>query len=101
MKKKLWYSTSITDSMALISLIKNHSKKIWIANILLLSTYILIQTPGHVFLMAISQANNPKPFNGAMMPIAFVPDWKKADYINQRATLDYSVVNQNDLIPLP
>lgn len=36
-----------------------------------------------------------------MMPLAFVPDWKKADYINQRATLDYSVVNQNDLIPVP
>lgn len=36
-----------------------------------------------------------------MMPLAFVPDWKKADYINQRATLDYGVVNQNDLIPIP
>lgn len=101
MKKKLWYSRSITDSMALTSLIKNHWKKIWIANILLLCTYILIQTPGHVFLMAISQGNSPKPFNGAMMPLAFVPDWRKADYINQRATLDYSAVNQNDLIPLP
>lgn len=51
--------------------------------------------------MAISQANNAKPFNGAMMPLAFVPDWKKADYINNRATLDYSAVNQFDLVPLP
>jgi Peptidase family M23/S-layer homology domain len=51
--------------------------------------------------MSISQANNAKPFNGAMMPLAFVPDWKKSDYINQRATLDYSSVNQGDLIPLP
>jgi len=60
-----------------------------------------MQTPGHTWLMSISQANNAKSFNGAMMPLAFVPDWKKADYINQRATLDYSVVNQNDLIPVP
>jgi hypothetical protein len=51
--------------------------------------------------MAISQGNSAKPFNGAMMPIAFVPDWKKADYIDQRATLDYSAVNQYDLIPIP
>ena len=35
------------------------------------------------------------------MPIAFIPDWRKSDYINQRATLDYSYVNQNDLIPIP
>lgn len=35
------------------------------------------------------------------MPIAFVPDWKKADYIDNRATLDYAAVNQFDLIPIP
>jgi hypothetical protein len=51
--------------------------------------------------MAISQANSAKSFNGAMMPIAFVPDWKKADYIDQRATLDYAAVNQYDLMPIP
>ncbi len=87
--------------MTLFSRIAKQNKKIWIANILLLSTYILVQTPGHVWLMSISQANNAKSFNGAMMPIAFVPDWKKSDYINQRATLDYGSVNQSDLIPLP
>lgn len=87
--------------MKLFSYISQQNKKIWIANILLLSTYFLIQTPGHLWLMSISQANNAKPFNGAMMPLAFVPDWRKADYINQRATLDYSSVNQNDLVPLP
>jgi murein DD-endopeptidase MepM/ murein hydrolase activator NlpD len=87
--------------MKLFTLIRKQYKKIWIVNILLFSTYFLMQTPGHLWLMSISQANNAKPFNGAMMPLAFVPDWRKADYINQRATLDYSVVNQNDLIPLP
>ncbi len=87
--------------MALFSSIEKHIKKIWIANILLLCTYILVQTPGHLWLMAISQGNAAKPFNGAMMPIAFVPDWRKADYIDNRATLDYSVVNQYDLIPIP
>lgn len=60
-----------------------------------------MQTPGHLWLMSISQANNAKPFSWAMMPIAFIPDWRKSDYINQRATLDYSFVNQNDLIPIP
>ncbi len=35
------------------------------------------------------------------MPLAFVPDWRKADYIDNRATLDYSVVKQEHLIPLP
>lgn len=29
------------------------------------------------------------------------PYWKKSDYIEKRATLDYSDVDQNDLIPLP
>ncbi len=87
--------------MNFFSRLAQQNKKIWIANVLLLSTYFLMQTPGHLWLMSISQANNAKPFNGAMMPLAFVPDWKKADYINQRATLDYGVVNQNDLIPIP
>lgn len=91
----------ITAFMKLFTRLAQQNKKIWIANILLLSTYFLMQTPGHLWLMSISQANNAKPFNGAMMPLAFVPDWKKADYINQRATLDYSAVNQGDLIPLP
>lgn len=36
-----------------------------------------------------------------MMPLAFVPDWKKSDYIDKRASLDYSEVDPNDLIPLP
>ncbi len=36
-----------------------------------------------------------------MMPIAFVPDWKKADYIDQRYSLDYGQVNQFDLLPIP
>ncbi|MBP6921259.1 peptidoglycan DD-metalloendopeptidase family protein [Candidatus Gracilibacteria bacterium] len=87
--------------MNFFSRLAKQNKKIWIANILLLSTYFLIQTPGHLWLMSISQVNNAKPFSGAMMPLAFVPDWKKADYINQRGTLDYGVVNQNDLIPVP
>lgn len=90
-----------SSNMTLFSFINKQNKKIWIANLLLLCTYVLIQTPGHVWLMAISQGNSAKPFNGAMMPIAFVPDWKKADYIDQRATLDYSAVNQYDLIPTP
>jgi murein DD-endopeptidase MepM/ murein hydrolase activator NlpD len=51
--------------------------------------------------MSISQGAQAKPFNGAMSPIAFVPDWRKSDYIDQRASLDYSAVKQSDLIPLP
>lgn len=78
-----------------------YGKKIWILNLILLATYILIQTPAHLWLMSISQGVQAKPFNGAMMPIAFVPDWRKSDYIDQRASLDYSVVKQTDLVPLP
>ncbi len=33
--------------------------------------------------------------------MAFVPDWRKSDYIDRRSALDYSAVNQNDLMPLP
>lgn len=87
--------------MAFSTLFKSTYKKIWIANILLLATYILIQTPSHVWLLSISQGVKAKPFTGAMMPIAFVPDWKKADYIDRRATLDYGSVDQYDLIPTP
>ncbi len=74
---------------------------IWVINLLLLCTYVLLQTPGHLWLMSISQGAHVKSFSGAMMPIAFVPDWKKSDYIDKRAALDYGVVQQNDLIPLP
>lgn len=35
------------------------------------------------------------------MPIAFVPDWRKSDYVDQRSSLDYGNVKQGDLIPLP
>ncbi len=70
-------------------------------NMVLVCTYILIQTPSHLWLMSISQGAQAKPFNGAMMPIAFIPDWRKSDYIDQRANLDYSSVKQTDLIPLP
>lgn len=79
----------------------DYGKKIWILNGLLLFTYLLIQTPAHLWLMSISQGAQAKPFNGAMMPLAFVPDWRKSDYINERGSLDYSVVKQTDLIPLP
>ncbi len=51
--------------------------------------------------MSITQWDIPKSFDGAMMPIAFVPDWKKADYIDQRYSLDYGQVNQFDLLPIP
>lgn len=35
------------------------------------------------------------------MPIAFVPDWKKSDYIDRRTTLVYDTIPESDLIPLP
>jgi hypothetical protein len=35
------------------------------------------------------------------MPIAFVPDWKKSDYIDRRQELTYQEISQDDLIPLP
>ncbi len=35
------------------------------------------------------------------MPIAFVPDWRKSDYVNRRQELTYGEVAQEDLIPLP
>jgi len=77
------------------------SIKILVLNMLLLSTYVLIQTPSHLWLMSISQGAQAKPFHGAMMPLAFVPDWRKSDYIDQRGSLDYASVKQTDLIPLP
>jgi murein DD-endopeptidase MepM/ murein hydrolase activator NlpD len=76
-------------------------RKIWILNILLITTYVLIQTPSHLWLMSISQGAQAKPFTGAMMPLAFVPDWRKSDYIDQRGTLEYASVKQSDLVPLP
>lgn len=35
------------------------------------------------------------------MPIAFVPDWKKNDYVERRQELTYFEIEQDDLIPLP
>ncbi len=35
------------------------------------------------------------------MPIAFVPDWRKSDYVDRRQELTYGEIAQDDLIPLP
>lgn len=35
------------------------------------------------------------------MPIAFVPDWTKSDYIERRHELTYDEITQEDLVPLP
>lgn len=42
--------------MNFFSRLAQQNKKIWIANVLLLSTYFLMQTPGHLWLVSISQA---------------------------------------------
>lgn len=35
------------------------------------------------------------------MPIAFVPDWSKGDYVENRSTLSVGDVGSRDFVPLP
>lgn len=100
-KIEVWYDEIMKENLSPSLVQSRWGYKIWVLNMLLISTYILIQTPSHLWLMSISQGAQAKAFNGAMMPIAFVPDWRKSDYVDQRSSLDYGNVKQGDLIPLP
>jgi len=78
-----------------------HLKKLWIINSVLALTALFIVLPNQSWMLSISQSGTVKSFNGAIMPIAFVPDWRKSDYVDRRAELTYGEIAQDDLIPLP
>lgn len=78
-----------------------HIKKLWIINGILACAAFFVTIPHQTWMLSISQNNSVKSFDGAMMPIAFVPDWKKNDYIDRRQDLTYEEIAQDDLIPLP
>ena len=40
-------------------------------------------------------------FNGASMPLEFIPNWEKKDFIIQRHTLLFSPLTTDDLMFLP
>lgn len=76
-------------------------KKLWIINGILALTAIFVVLPHQSWMLSISQNGAVKSFDGAIMPIAFVPDWRKSDYIDRRAEITYDEIAQDDLIPLP
>lgn len=79
----------------------SHIKKLWIINSILACAAFFVTIPHQTWILSISQSNSVKSFDGAIMPIAFVPDWKKSDYIDRRYELTYEEIAQEDLIPLP
>mgnify|MGYP000847498460 CR=1 FL=1 len=79
----------------------SHIKKLWIINGILACTALFVTLPHQIWMLSISQNGSVKSFDGAIMPIAFVPDWKKSDYIDRRQELTYEDIDQDDLIPLP
>lgn len=79
----------------------SHLKKLWIINGILACAALFVTLPHQAWILSISQSGSVKSFDGAIMPIAFVPDWKKSDYIDRRHELTYAEIEQNDLIPLP
>ncbi|MEI6711307.1 MAG: hypothetical protein WCK88_03655 [bacterium] len=76
-------------------------KKLWIINGILACAALFVVLPHQIWMLSISQNGSVKSFDGAIMPIAFVPDWKKSDYIDRRQELTYGEIAQDDLIPLP
>lgn len=62
---------------------------------------MFVVLPHQSWMLSISQNGAVKSFDGAIMPIAFVPDWRKSDYVDRRAELTYDEIAQDDLIPLP
>lgn len=79
----------------------SHIKNIWIINGILAFAAIFIALPHQTWLLSIWQNSAVKSFDGAIMPIAFIPDWKKWDYVDRRHEITYQEVYQEDLIPLP
>jgi len=78
-----------------------HFKKLWIINGILALAAIFVVLPHQSWMLSISQNGAVKSFDGAIMPIAFVPDWRKSDYVDRRAEITYDEIAQDDLIPLP
>jgi len=76
-------------------------KKLWIINGILACAAFFVTIPHQTWMLSISQNSSVKSFDGAIMPIAFVPDWKKSDYIDRRQELTYEEIDQEDLIPVP
>lgn len=76
-------------------------KKLWIINGILALSAIFITLPHQTWMLSISQSGSVKPFDWAIMPIAFVPDWRRGDYVDRRQELTYGEIAQDDLIPLP
>jgi hypothetical protein len=83
------------------SSICSHLTKLWVINGVLALAALFVILPHQKWILSISQNGAVKSFDGAMMPIAFVPDWRKSDYIDRRAEVTYSEIAQDDLIPLP
>jgi hypothetical protein len=78
-----------------------YQKKLWFINGILACAALFVTLPHQTWMLSISQSGSVKSFDGAIMPIAFVPDWKKSDYVDRRQELTYSEIAQDDLIPLP
>jgi len=79
----------------------SHIKKLWMINSILACAAFFVILPHQKWILSISQSGAVKSFDGAIMPVAFVPDWKKSDYIDRRQELTYGEISQDDLIPLP
>lgn len=79
----------------------SHLKKLWIINAVLACAALFITFPHQIWTLSLSQNNSVKSFDGAIMPLAFVPDWSKSNYVERRQEITYGEISQNDLIPLP
>lgn len=87
--------------MRFTSLFHRHIKLVWTVNTILAIGLFFMMWSNSYWFLSISNQERVKDFDGAIMPLAFVPDWKKSDYIERRLTLDYDTISQEDLIPLP
>jgi hypothetical protein len=87
--------------MTYLSHLSTYLKKLWLINGVLALAAIFVILPHQSWVLSIAQNSAVKSFDGSIMPIAFVPDWRKSDYVDRRAQITYDDIAQDDLIPLP
>jgi hypothetical protein len=80
---------------------RSHVKKLWTVNAILACAALFVTIPDQTWILSISQNNSVKSFDGAIFPIAFIPDWQKSDYIDRRQNLSYEEIDHEHLVPLP
>lgn len=81
----------------------NLTKRVWLGNLALAGAFVFMIFGDSMYMASVVSINEKraKSFDGAIYPLAFVPNWRVGNYIEDRAGLRATEVAKNDYIPLP